>query len=448
MKTIASEPAPGRASDPPALGSGASAAARHSAGAPASGHTAEIEALIKEARRRHRRRQLMVGLTAVAVTAAGIGAFTAVRGAGQRRPASRPRPVAASNRPAPRVLPGAIPASVDTTLVMWPVDADQYGGLSIDNLRTRHVWQPLSPGMDSGEYAPILPVGQWIVWVADDNEVSVVSAEANQPGTPRALGKTLLFAPSATPDQVWLQYGFFGTGSNTVRSVDVVSGHASSPIVLPAGLKLIAGTAAGLLVSPTKGGPGALQLWKPGATPITLPHSAWAQAFAVSRRFVAYDTGCRGESTAPELSYDGNYGYSACRTLRVFDVVTGRLRSFAAPSGTSGWVPSHGGYWSVSAIAQSGTVIAAEAVLPPDSRGVARVYVMHLAGPAARPVAVPSSAAFLLSVTAWSANGAWLFYQGPGIHLWGYQVRTGRVRSSATPCCQYAVLSPITPPSG
>jgi hypothetical protein len=87
-------------------------------------------------------------------------------------------------------------------------------------------------------------------------------------------------------------------------------------------------------------------------------------------------------------------------------------------------------------------------VTPPDSRGVAQVYMMHLTGPVARPVVVPSSAAFLLSVTAWSANGSWLFYQGPGTHLWGYQVSTGRVRSSATPCCQYAVLSPITSPSG
>ena len=88
--------------------------------------------------------------------------------------------------------------------------------------------------------------------------------------------------------------------------------------------------------------------------------------------------GLRG--TAQNLSYEGNYGYDACRMLRVFDVVTGRLRSFAAPPGTSGWVPSHGGYWSVSAIARSGPVLAAEAVVPPDRRGLARVFVLHLTG--------------------------------------------------------------------
>lgn len=65
------------------------------------------------------------------------------------------------------------------------------------------------------------------------------------------------------------------------------------------------------------------------------------------------DTGCASEGTSLYLSYGGNYGFSACRFMRVYDVVTGRLRSFAAPPGTIGWIPSHGGYWSASAIAPS-----------------------------------------------------------------------------------------------
>jgi hypothetical protein len=60
--------------------------------------------------------------------------------------------------------------------------------------------------------------------------------------------------------------------------------------------------------------------------------------------------------------------------------------------------------------------------------------------------AVPSSAAFLLSVTAWSPDSSWLFYQGPGQHMWAYQVTTGQARSSTTTCCQYAVMATIKSP--
>ena len=92
--------------------------------------------------------------------------------------------------------------------------------------------------------------------------------------------------------------------------------------------------------------------------------------------------------------------------------------------------------------------MAAEAVIPPGSQGIARVFVLHLTGPDTQATAVPSSAAFLLSVTAWSAHGSWLFYQGPGQHMWAYQVTTGRVRSSKTTCCQYAVMAAIKSPPG
>jgi hypothetical protein len=53
---------------------------------------------------------------------------------------------------------------------------------------------------------------------------------------------------------------------------------------------------------------------------------------------------------------------------------------------------------------------------------------------------VPSSAAYLFARTAWSATGSWLLYQGPGQHLWAYQVTSGKIRASATSCCQYTVM--------
>ena len=52
-------------------------------------------------------------------------------------------------------------------------------------------------------------------------------------------------------------------------------------------------------------------------------------------------------------------------------------------------------------------------MLPPDSKGITRVFIIHLTGPDTQAVAVPSSAAFLLSVTAWSPDSSWLFYQAP-----------------------------------
>lgn len=134
----------------------------------------------------------------------------------------------------------------------------------------------------------------------------------------------------------------------------------------------------------------------------------------------------------------------------MLDVVTGDLESFPAPTGTTGWAPTHGGNWawSRSEIAPTGKMIAVQAVIPPDSQGITRVFVLHLTGRNTKPTAVPSSAAFLLSVTAWSPDGRWLFYQGTGEHMWAYQVTTGRLRSSATTCCQYAMMATLNSPPG
>jgi len=320
---------------------------------------------------------------------------------------------------------------------MWPVEADQSGGIYVDNLRTRHFWQPLAPAMDPGEFAPVLPVGRWIVW--SDGAIHEVSA--TNPGNPRLLGKTLQFAPSITPGHVWLQYGF-GHKKNYVRLVAVPGGRAGRPIALPHGFELLAGTRAGLLVEVNFGN---LALWKPGATPVTLPRSAIPYPVAASAGVVAYDTDCRDVSTAASLPTYGNMGYPVCKTLRVYNVVTRRLRSFAAPAGTLGWVPNRAGasFWSFTDIAPSGRLMAAHAALSPAGRGIVRTFVLRLAGPASKPVPVPSSAAFLLSEMAWSARGSLLFYQGPGAHLWAYRPASGRVWSSKTPCCNYEVLAPI-----
>ena len=290
-----------------------------------------------------------------------------------------------------------------------------------------------------------MSVSGWIVYVRSN---SIWSSNAVT-GKTQVLGKTLAFAPSAAPGDVWLEYGYNQSGATTLtaRSVPVAGGRHGPPITLPRGTQLIAGTDAGLLLEPLGGEVrGPFWLWTPGAAPRALPYSSSAEGFAVSPRLVAYGNNCASPSTGQNLSYGGNFGFYACRTLRVFDVVTGRLQSFAAPPGTTGWAPTHGGNWawSVSEIAPSGQLMAAQAVLPPDTQGIVRVFILHLGGQDTHATPVPSSAAFLLSVTAWSAEGSWPFYQGPGQHMWAYQVTTGQTRSSRIACCQYAVMATMT----
>jgi len=60
----------------------------------------------------------------------------------------------------------------------------------------------------------------------------------------------------------------------------------------------------------------------------------------------------------------------------------------------------------------------------------------------------PSSAADLFARTAWSADDTWLLYQGPGGHLWAYQVTSGQTRASGTPCCQYTVMAAVPSRNG
>jgi hypothetical protein len=67
--------------------------------------------------------------------------------------------------------------------------------------------------------------------------------------------------------------------------------------------------------------------------------------------------------------------------------------------------------------------------------------VLRLVGTGGALHAVPASDAVLYPRTAWSADGSWLFYQGPGGHLWAYQASSGRVRASGASCCGYTVMA-------
>jgi hypothetical protein len=407
------------------------------------GTGSQPEALIKEARRRQRRRRVAVGVAVVVVLGSAAGVAAGLHGPGSGHP-SRPghagSPVAAGRDAG---VPGPIPRSVDTTVLMWPVGYPAFGPgggppAYVDDLSTGRLAQSQTLAIAAGDYQPLLTqVGRWLVYVGN----GTMAIRDNLSGNPRTLGPTPFFAPSAAPGHVWLFRFRHGIqGPIQAWQVPVTGGAPSAPVTLPAGayLPAIRGTDAGLLLQVPQG----LALWSPGSKPRPLPYSppgGISDGFDATARLVAYGTGCTGQVTAPDAAYEPNAGYDACQVLRIFNVVTGQLISVAAPPGTAGWVPD--GFNLVSAISPADQMIAAYAAMRPQGQGRVRLYLVPITSPSGPPRAVPSSAAHLFARTAWSANGSWLLYEGPGGHLWAYQVTSGKMGASSTPCCQYTVMA-------
>src|SRR5262245_47229298 len=103
----------------------------------------DAEALIKEARRRQRRRYLAIGLAGLAVVAAVAGGL--LGGAGHSRQQKAPRPRVSAVRAArPVKAPPSAPlilAGTDTAVLLWPVGYPAFsagGGppAYLDNLTT------------------------------------------------------------------------------------------------------------------------------------------------------------------------------------------------------------------------------------------------------------------------------------------------------------------------
>ena len=388
------------------------------------------EALIKEARRRQRRRRLAIGVAVVAVLGSTVGVAAGLHepGSSSHRPGAR-SPARAAGVPAP------IPRSLGTTVLMWPAGFGSCcGPVAVDNLSTGRLAQSQEPAISVGDYQPLLTqVGRWLVYVG--NGTTAIRDDLR--GNPRVLGPTPFFAPSAVRGRVWLFRPRNGRPTQAWQ-VPVAGGAPSPTVTLPAGtdLPVIRGTDAGLLLQVPQG----LALWQPGGKPRPLPYSSpggISDGFDATARLVAYGTGCTSQATS-EAADEPNAGYDTCTMLRILDVVTGRLVSFAAPPGTGGWVPD--GFNLAGAISPAGQLIAAYAAVRPQGLGRVRLYLMPVTGPSAPPAAVPSSAAFLFARTAWSARGSWLLYQGPGGHLWADQVTSGAIRASSTACCRYTVM--------
>lgn len=387
------------------------------------------EALIREARRRQRRRYLVTGLAAlVALSVAAIGLQAAGNGhrggsRGQPRATGSDRTRSGGAKPS---TPGPIPASVGTTVVMWLPTGVDSNGVYVADLADGVTSHPVQPLLGSAYEQGYIDVGDWLVYGGQNGHVDAIRASLT--GSARVLG-SYLFAPAAGADEVWVM------NDRRARLVSVPSGRTGQVVILPAGATLLAGTDGGLLLQSDN-----LELWRPGEAARVLPYwSGSAAEFGVSARYVAYGTACRSQDLP------GNTFFNACATLRVLDVVTGHLSSFSAPPGTAGWVPGRG-YNDDNTVSAGTPKLAAQAALVPMSRDEAVTYVVRLGGRRAKPVAVPYSAGPVLSLTSWSVRGSWLFYQGPDQRLRAYQVTTGQVRESSANCCQYTFMVSVPSP--
>ncbi len=390
------------------------------------------EAVIRQARRRQRRRYLVAGVAIVAVLAATAAVITAASSGSQsRRPAGRPARTAPARASRPAPVPGLILGGAATTVVMWPVGPPDFtpaGGppAYVDDLATGHLSRRQVPGIVGCDCQPyLIGAGRRLVYVGSGGTTVI---RADLAGKPRVLGTTPFFAPSAAPGHIWLVHfrgGMLGQAPVRVRPVPVTGGPPGPAVTLPGADGVIRGTAAGLLLEVPQGRSFGLALWAPGSAPANLPHAhaGGANILDATSLLVAYGTRC-------EL-------FGPCQMLRIFNVVTGRLVSFPAPPGTAGWVPNP---FDLRGISPGNQMMAAYAATRPQRKRQARLYLIRLTSPSRRARAVPSSAAPLGTRTAWSAKGSWLLYQGPGGHLWAYQVTTGKVRESTTPCCQYTAI--------
>jgi hypothetical protein len=159
------------------------------------------EAVIREARRRQRRRRLVIGLAVAAVLAGAAGVVAGIGSPGAPRRVSHPRPkpsAPAVSRPA---LPGPIPRSVATTVLMWPVGYPAFGPhfgppAYLDDLATGQLSRRHKPTFAGGDFQPYLVrAGRWLVYAGD----GTMAIRDDLMGQPRVLGSTPFFAPGPRP---------------------------------------------------------------------------------------------------------------------------------------------------------------------------------------------------------------------------------------------------------
>jgi hypothetical protein len=386
---------------------------------------ATISAVILQARRRRRRRLGATIIALLAVLASAAGVLAATVGGGTTRTSGG------------GFGPGPGPGGVSATVLMYPVhapaSAPQGTGLAayVGDLGTGQLSQRKIPGIINCNCGQPLvdAVGGWLVYINDQDTVSAVTASLA--GRPRILGDTSMFAPAASPAHVWLEYQT--NGPTMVRLVPVAGGPAGSPVSLPMNTSLVEGTTSGLLLQDNN--TDVLELWSQGRAPVRVPGSAGAAVLASTPTIVVFGTRC--QNVAPPSNVPAA-AVGACALLHAFNVAAGSLRDFPAPARTVGWFEGSGGV-TPTAVSPDGALIAAMDLTSATS-GAERLFVVSLAGSRAKLRSVPAASG---SQLAWSSDSRWLFYQGPGHHLWAYAAATSQTRHSTMPCCNYWAMTAV-----
>jgi hypothetical protein len=133
------------------------------------GTETDPEALIKEARRRQRRRYVAAGAAVAVALGAAAGVLAGLHGPGSSGHGRPGRPGHRRSLAARRVLrgPAPIPASVGTTVLMWPAGYPAFtpaGGppAYVDDLSTDRLTQSGAVDISAGDYQPLLvPPRAW-----------------------------------------------------------------------------------------------------------------------------------------------------------------------------------------------------------------------------------------------------------------------------------------------
>jgi hypothetical protein len=383
----------------------------------------EAEALIQEARRHQRGRHRSAGLAILVAIAVAAGAFTGFSLAG-----SHPEPKRTASDSGNSAGPGPAPGGIASTLVMWPVvprgstagfgpgctgsGPDAY----LDDLGTGRLSQRDLPCITGGDFpVAVLQAGRWLVY----NGTSGVTAIPDDlRGRPRVLGDATEMLPSVSPGRVWLQTDGppaadpEAEGPVTIQSVSVGNGKRGRGSCCPGERTWSRERMRACCWRPR------VRLSScglPRARPRQVAQLANSNGWlAADGRLAACESGWRSfhgsSDTPPATVISSTFVYQACRMLRVVNLVTGKLLSFPAPAGTLGWVPNE--LTDVDAISPGNTMLAAQAAARPARHGIGRFFIVHFTGARTLPAAVPGSAATVNAITAWSADGSWLFYQG------------------------------------
>jgi hypothetical protein len=286
----------------------------------------EPEALIREARRRQRRRWLAAGMAMVTVIA-GAAAVIAGSGAGSRpRPPGSPtaapsplptKPARMTGQPLPRdaglwlLLGGHRPAwlSVPTGRTE-PIRGLPQRGNGYQLIRIAGGWaaQPF-PAFACDNCAPgPLPV----YYVADGSRVA------------SRIGAADLTAPAATPGALWLvsyrRGADMSTAAGNAQEVSVTGATLGPRLRLPAGYVIDQGTRTGLLLVQELAGSGPVryELWDPGTRRVT---RSFVNLIAASRAEIAWMPGCT----------------TSCR-VHVLDLRSGRAEEISLPERSQAWI--------------------------------------------------------------------------------------------------------------